>query len=206
MCERLTITIQCYQLISIPFIMHHRHGCVLKVLHWVSSSQSWEDELTIMMYVHVHYIICTAVDKASSPPSSCRSFAPQTQVSPYKPFPGLSDNDLTPTLLVSSLMTLKINPLQSCPAHVIVVKMISNYPKKLRKKKTWGTLNLLIFTSHKPEIPDQACMLQSKVSVWHNWRENNNRVWLRVSVTAQCAPVGAELWNRENNAVQKTEI
>lgn len=134
MCERLTITIQCYQLISIPFIMHHRHGCVLKVLHWVSSSQSWEDELTIMMYVHVHYIICTAVDKASSPPSSCRSFAPQTQVSPYKPFPGLSDNDLTPTLLVSSLMTLKINPLQSCPAHVIVVKMIDQGMWKCKRR------------------------------------------------------------------------
>ncbi len=104
------------------------------------SSQSRVDELTIMMYVCVHY-----PNHAVARQSLHSTFIlPKIMVLSYKPFPGLCDNDFTPVLLISLLIPLKTNPLQNCPAPAIIhrgrvcffslrfaLKMISSFSKKL---------------------------------------------------------------------------
>lgn len=86
--------------------------------------RSWSctDELTVMMYVYVHYPNHTITRQSLLLHlHSAETLPLRPAVSAYKPFPGLSDSDFTPALPVSPLITLKINPLQNCPAHAIIV-------------------------------------------------------------------------------------
>lgn len=114
----------------------HRKFTVLQSLH----------ELWLCGWAHHHDVcVCPLSKSCSSQTKPLLHLYPaetlplRPKVSFYKTFPGLSDNDFTPSLLVSSLIPLKINPLQNCPAHAIIVAgcfffffvSISNYPKKL---------------------------------------------------------------------------
>lgn len=91
----------------------------IKFLFWKWSSWQSPIQSKLCGWAHHHDVWLCPLSKSRQ--SLLSTFIlPKLKVFSYKPFPGLSDNDLTPILLFPPLIPLKINPLQNCPAHAII--------------------------------------------------------------------------------------
>lgn len=104
----------------------------IKFLCWKWNSWQSPIQSKLCGWAHHHDIWLCPLSKSRQ--SLLSTFIlPKFKVLSYKPFPGLSDNDLTPILLFSPLIPLKINPLQNCPAHAIIhrgrVRVYSFWPQ-----------------------------------------------------------------------------